>query len=120
MGYSPRKCERLGSAASRSVGGDSIDAEKTKLGGQWSTNALVLGFDIDAEEETVEAPDPKAVGFRIYILIEELVVGSHSEGTPDIDWIHSALVRCPHLWASCVQPVDLLIGYGSVDSAQTN
>ena len=52
-------------------GVDSIDAEKTKLGGDRITKALVLGYDIDTDGETIAPPAPIAECDRIYILCEQ-------------------------------------------------
>ena len=66
-----REAPRLGL-----FGMDSINEDKTKLDGAWSTKALVSGFDIDNEEATIFSPSPKVGGARIYVLRDEFVVGS--------------------------------------------
>ena len=101
-------------------GVDSIDAEKTKLGGDRITKALVLGYDIDTDGETIAPPAPIAECDRIYILCEQLVVGSQHVTQkalhPSRGYMQSWLAD-PLLRASFAQPVDLLLRYRGADSA---
>ena len=104
-------------------GDDSISDDKTRLEGDWNTKGLVLCCDLDDVEETIAAPQQKIEGGRIYIVSGEFVVGIQHVCQKAMQTIRGYMRRWSVYslsWASCVQPVDLLLAYGSADCATIN
>ena len=98
-------------------GMDSISRAKVELEGYWSTDGLILGFDIDTAEETISAPVPKVDGAMTYLLSQEFVVGSQHVTLKALQTLRGYMQHwlvASMFWASCVQPLDLLT-YGSGD-----
>ena len=104
-------------------GRDSINEEKVMMEGSLDTTGLVLGFEIDTEAETIAAPLPKVEGARIYILSDEFVVGSRHMSLKAMQTLRGYMqhwLTASMFWASCIQPVDLFLTYGSEDCQTLN
>ena len=96
---------------------DSINRDEVELEGNWSTDGLILRFDIDTVRETISAPSPKVDGARAYLLIQEFVVGSQRGALKALQTLRGYMqhwMAASMFWANCVQPLDLLT-YGSKD-----
>lgn len=115
--------EGWGTSRRNLFGGDSINEGKTRLECDWGARGLVLGFDLDAVEETISASLPKIEGSRIYILSGEFVVGSqrvYQKASQPLRWYMMRRLAASLFWDSCVQPVDLLMAYGSEECSHIN
>ena len=97
-------------------GPDSINSDKVPLGGNWETTGLILGFDFDTIEETIDVTPPKIDGSRTYLLGDEFAAGSQHVTLKALQTFRGYMQRwlaASMFWASCVHPVDLLLTYGS-------
>ena len=54
----------------------SVSQRKVDLEGSWETNALILGFEVDTECNTISIPEPKITAARNLIISEDLQPGN--------------------------------------------
>ena len=104
-------------------GPDSININKIELEGKCPTQGLALCFDIDAVYGAIAFPSPKIEGDRIFVLIEEFVVGIQHIALTALQTLRGYMrhwLVASMSWASCVQPVDLLSAFGSEDGTVIN
>ena len=98
-------------------GPDSINISKIEMECQLPAQGLVLGFDVAADAGTIAVPSPKIEGARIFALSEEFVGSQHISLT-ELQTLRGYMHRwllASIFWASCVQPVGLLMAYSSED-----
>ena len=104
-------------------GQDSINGDKTQLGGAWSTRGLALGYELDTWLGSLPVPLPIVEVARIYILSVEFVVGSQYVALKVVQTLRGYMQHwsvASLFWSSCVQPLDLLITYGGEDCSGVN
>ena len=94
-----------------------------ELEGSWDTTGLILGCDIDTVAETIAVHRPKVEGARTYLLSNEFVVGSQRLSLKALQTLRGYMqhwLAASMFWASCVQPIDFLLTYGSADCVTAN
>ena len=99
-------------------GPDSINKIKTELDGELPARGLVMCFDVDTLEGAISVSSPKIVGSRIFVMIEEFVVGIQHIALAALQTLRGYMEHwlvASTFWASCVLPVDLLMAYSSED-----
>ena len=104
-------------------GPDSINEIKTESEGQWATRCLVLGFDVDTIEGIIAVTVPKIEGARTFAASDEFVVGSQHIAITALQILRGYMQHwlvASMFWASCVQPVDLLMADSSEDGTAAN
>lgn len=110
------KVEGWGNARLGLFGRDSINEEKVRLEGSWDTNGFVLCFDIGTELGSFSAPLPRIEGARSYIVSDDFAVRIQHLALKATQALRGYMQRwliASMFWASGVQPVDLLLTYGS-------
>ena len=97
-------------------GHDIINEENVMLEGSWNTKGFALGFEIDTEAGAISVPPTKVEGARNYIMSGEFVVGSQHVSLKAMQTLRGYMqhwLAASMVWASCIQPLDLLLTYGS-------
>ena len=80
-------------------------------------------FDVDTIEGIIAVPVPKIEGARAFALSEEFVVGSPQIPLSELQTLRGYMQHwlvASIFWASCVQPVDLMMAYSSEDGTAAN
>lgn len=79
---------------------------------------IFLGFDIDTELGSISAPLPKIEEATNYSISGDVAVGIQHVSLKAMHTLRGYMQHwliASMFWASCVQPVDLLLTYGSED-----
>ena len=91
-----------------------VDDIKSDLEGKWATKALILGFTIDTETNTISVPDPKIVAAQNLILSDEF---THGNKQLRLRTLRKLRGSCQHwssassFWKATLQSIDGLLGY---------
>ena len=101
-------------ACERILNGGSFNDIKPKLEGEWRTQAMILGFTVDAETNWISAPGPKITAARNLILSDEFMPGNNQIRLKTMQKLRGP---CQHwliassFWEITLQTVDSLFGF---------